>query len=41
MPTTLCGTETWSMAVAEKRRLNVIELNCLRSVCGVTRLSEK
>ena len=27
------------MEVAEKKRLNVMEMKCLRSVCGVTRMN--
>ena len=28
MPTALYGAETWSMAVAEIKRLNVMEMMC-------------
>ena len=35
MPIVLCGAETWSMAVAEKKYLNVMEIRCMRSICGV------
>ena len=38
VPTALYGSETWSMGVAEKRKLNVMEMKCLRSMCGVTRM---
>ncbi len=31
----LYGAETWNMGAAE-RRLNVMEMRCLRSMCGVT-----
>ena len=34
--TTLYGAEIWSMAVAEKKKLNVMEMRCLKSMCGVT-----
>ena len=30
------GAENWSMLVAEKTRLNVIEMRCLRSMFGGT-----
>ncbi len=30
------GTETWNMGATERGRLNVKELGCLRSICGVT-----
>ena len=32
---TLYGTETWSMAVAEKKQLNIMDMRCLRSMCGI------
>ncbi len=38
LPTALYGTETWNMGAAERRRLNVMEKRCLRSICGVTRM---
>ena len=37
VPTALYGAETWNMGTAEKKRLNVLEMRCLRSMCGVTR----
>lgn len=38
VPTVLYGSETWGMKEAEKRRLDVLEMNCLRSMVGVTRM---
>ena len=38
VPTALYGAETWNMGVADKKRLNVMEMRCLRSMCGVTRM---
>ncbi len=38
LPTALYGAETWNMGRAERKRLNVMEMNCLRSMCGVTRM---
>uniref|UniRef100_A0A8C8DHP6 ribonuclease H n=1 Tax=Oryzias sinensis TaxID=183150 RepID=A0A8C8DHP6_9TELE len=38
VPAALYGAETWSLKVAEKRKLNVVEMRCLRSMCGVTRM---
>ena len=32
----LNGAEIWSMAVAEKKRLNLMKMRCLRNVCRVT-----
>ncbi len=37
-PTVLYGAETWNMGAAERKRLNVMETRCLRSMCGVTRM---
>ena len=34
VPSALYETETWSMAVAEKK-LKVMETRCLKSMCGV------
>ncbi len=33
------GAKTWNMRAAERRRLNVMEMRCLRSMCGVTRMN--
>ncbi len=38
VPTALYGAETWNMRAAESKRLNVMEMRCLRSMCGVTRM---
>ena len=32
VPTALCGAETWSMTVLEKKILNVMEMRCLRNM---------
>ena len=40
VPTPLYWAETWSMTVAEKKRLNVMEMRCQRSMCGVTRMDQ-
>jgi Reverse transcriptase (RNA-dependent DNA polymerase). len=38
VPTVLYGAETWGLREDERRRLDVLEMKCLRSMCGVTRL---
>jgi len=38
VPTALYGAETWGMKVAEKKKVNVFEMKCLRSMLGVTRM---
>ena len=37
VPTALYAAETWAMRAADKKRLDVMEMKCLRSMCGVTR----
>ena len=37
VPTVLYGGETWGLREAESKRLDVMEMKCLRSMCGVTR----
>ena len=38
VPTVTYGAETWSMREAERKRLEVFEMRCLRSMVGVTRM---
>ena len=38
VPTVTYGSELWSMKEEERQKLNVFEMKCLRSMCGVTRL---
>ena len=37
VPTVTYGSELWGMKVSERRRLNVFEMKCLRSMAGVLR----
>ena len=37
-PTALYGAEAWGMRNAERRKLNVLEMKCLRSLVGVLRM---
>ena len=37
MPTFLYGSEAWNLKEIERKKLNVNEMRCLRSMCGVTR----
>jgi len=37
VPTVMYGGESWGMREEEKRKLNVMEMNCLRNMCGVSR----
>ena len=36
VPTALYGAEPWGMRIAERRKLNVLEMKCLRSLVGVS-----
>ena len=36
VPTSLYGAEAWSMRNAERRKVNVLEMKCLRSLVGVS-----
>ena len=36
VPTALYGAEAWGMRSAERRKMNVLEMKCLRSLVGVS-----
>ena len=36
VPTVLYGSETWGLREAESRKLGVLEMRCLRSMCRLT-----
>ena len=38
VPTALYGAEAWGMRSAERRKVNVLEMKCLRSLLGVSRM---
>ena len=38
VPTGLYGAEVWGMRNAERRKVNVLEMKCLRSLVGVSRM---
>ena len=38
VPTVTYGSELWGMRVAERQKVNVFEMKCLRSMAGVTRM---
>ena len=38
VPTALSGAEAWGMRSAERRKVNVLEMKCLRSLVGVSRM---
>ena len=39
VPTTLYGAEGWGMRSAERRKMNVLEMKCLRSLIGVSQMN--
>ena len=38
VPTALYGADSWGMRSAERRKVNVLEIKCLRSLVGVSRM---
>ena len=38
MPTGLYGAEAWGMRSAERRKVNVLDLKCLKGMVGVSRM---
>ena len=40
VPTALYGAEAWGMRSAERRKLNALEMKCLRSLAGVSRMNK-
>ena len=38
VPTAFYGAETWGMRCAERRKVNVLEMKCLRSLVGMSRI---
>ena len=40
VPTALYGAEAWGMRSAEKRKVNALEMKCLRSLVGVSRMDK-
>ena len=38
VPTALYGAEAWGMRRAERRKVNVLEMKCLKSLFGLSRL---
>ena len=38
VPTAFDGAEAWGMRSAERRKVNVLEMKCLRNLVGVSRM---
>ena len=38
VPTALYGAEAWGIRSAERRKVNVLEMKCLRSLVGASRM---
>ena len=39
VPTASYGAEAWGMRSAERRKVNVLKMKCLRSLVGVSRMT--
>ena len=37
-PSLLNGSEVWGLNVHERKRIEAVEMNCLRNICGVRRI---
>ena len=37
-PKAVYGVESWGMRITERRKVNVLEMKCLRSLVGVSRI---
>ena len=40
VPTALYGAEAWGIRSAERRKVHVLEIKCLRSLVGVSRMDK-
>ena len=38
VPTALYGADAWGMRSAERRKLNILEMKCMRNLVGVSRM---
>ena len=38
VPTALYGAEAWGMRSAERKKMNVLEIKCLRSLVGMSQM---
>ena len=39
VPTALYGAEAWGMRCTERRNVNILQMKCLRSLVGVSRMN--
>ena len=37
-PSPLYGCEVWRLKMCERKRMEAVEMNCLRNVCGLRRI---
>ena len=37
-PNMLHGSEVWGLNMHERKRIEAVEMNCLRNICGVRRI---
>ena len=38
IPTVVYGSETWSLGIQERRKIEVFQMMCLRHMCGISRV---
>ena len=39
VPTALYGSEAWDMRTADRKKVNFLEMRCLRNLVGVSRMN--
>ena len=39
-PSLLYGCEVWTLKVCERNNMEVVEMNCLRNICGLRRIDK-
>ena len=37
-PSLLYGCEAWTLKVSERKRMEAVEMDCLRNICGLKRI---
>ena len=37
-PSLLYGCEVWTLKVGERKRMEAVEMNCFRNICGLRRI---
>ena len=37
-PSLLYGCDVWTLKLCERKRMEAVEMNCLRNICGLARM---